>query len=59
LGEVAVQEKNLKKSEVRKVGPRRCLAERDMVRTKRGAAWAKKLGGWTNQWPKMASDVMW
>lgn len=45
LGEVAVQEKNLKKSEVRKVGPRRCLEERDMVRAKRGAAWVKKLGG--------------
>lgn len=45
LGEVAVQEKNLRKSEVRKVGPRRCLDERDMVRAKRGAAWVKKLGG--------------
>jgi hypothetical protein len=45
LGEVAVQEKNLKKREVRKVGPRRCLAERDIVRAKRGAAWVKKLGG--------------
>jgi hypothetical protein len=57
LGEVAVQEKNRKKMEVRKVGPRKCLAERDSVRAKRGAAWVKKLGGWTNQWPKMAREV--